>query len=111
MEIINTFIAELLSKFDFQYMLVVNIATYMIIKVIDIVNDEKAVPTWLKRAIAFIVGIAIGLVIVLVGNANFVTIFYSFFISLVSWDTIFKPILNRLSGNLNYYKDNKDSNI
>ncbi len=110
MEIINTFITELLSKFDFQFMLVVNIITWMIIKLIDITNGIKAVPTWIKRLIAFVVGIIVGTIVVLANANSFITIFYSFFISLVSWDIIFKPLLNRFGGILNYHKDNNESN-
>lgn len=110
MEIINNFITELLSKFDFQFMLVVNIATWMIIKTIDVANGTKQVPTWLKRLIAFIVGVIVGTIVVLTNSNSFITIFYSFFISLVSWDIIFKPILNRFGGILNYYKDNNEDN-
>lgn len=110
MEIINTFISELLSKFDFQFMLVVNIITWLIIKSIDLANGVKAVPTWLKRLIAFIVGIIVGIIVVYANAANFITIFYSFFISLISWDIIFKPILNKFGGMLNYYKDSNEDN-
>lgn len=110
MEIINTFITELLSKFDFQFMLVVNIITWMIIKTIDLANGTKAVPTWLKRLIAFLVGVIVGTIVVLANTNSFITIFYSFFVSLVSWDIIFKPILNRFGGMLNYYKDDSKGN-
>lgn len=101
-EIIN-FVKQLLHSFDFAYMLTVNIVTYIIIKIIDFANKEKAVPTWLKRIIAGICGIAIGLCSVTLGSDK-LTIFYSFFISLVSWDVIFKPILNMLGTKFNYNK-------
>ena len=59
---------------------------------------------------ASIIGIIVGTIVVLANANSFITIFYSFFISLVSWDIIFKPILNRFGGVLNYYKDNKEDN-
>lgn len=35
------FVKELLSKFDLAYMFAVNVATYIIIKVIDNLNGER----------------------------------------------------------------------
>lgn len=61
------FVKELLSKFDLAYMFAVNIATYIIIKVIDNLNGEKIVPTYLKRIIALIVGIIIAFTVVSFG--------------------------------------------
>lgn len=61
------FVKELLSKFDLAYMFAVNVATYIIIKVIDNLNGEKIVPTYLKRIIALIVGIIIAFTVVSFG--------------------------------------------
>ena len=58
------FVKELLSKFDLAYMFAVNVATYIIIKVIDNLNGEKIVPTYLKRIIAFIVGAVIAFAVI-----------------------------------------------
>lgn len=103
MDIVMDFVRDMLSKFDFAYMLSVNIVTYLVIKFIDAVNGPKAVPTWLKRTTAVLVGIIIGIVIILQG-ADKIVIMYSFFISLVSWDAIFKPILKMLGSKIDYKK-------
>lgn len=103
MDIVMDFVRDMLSKFDFAYMLSVNIVTYLVIKFIDAINGTKVVPTWLKRITAAIVGIIIAIVIILQG-ADKVTIMYSFFISLVSWDAIFKPILKMLGSKIDYKK-------
>lgn len=100
---IMKFIEELLSRFDIAYMFAVNVATYLIIKTIDKFNREKVVPTWTKRIIAVIVGIIIGLAVTSFGTDK-TTILYSFILSLVSWDILFKPILNRIDGKFNYKK-------
>lgn len=100
---IMKFIEELLSRFDIAYMLAVNVATYLIIKTIDKFNGEKIVPTWTKRIVAVIVGIIIGLAVTSFGTDK-TTILYSFILSLVSWDILFKPILNRIDNKFNYKK-------
>lgn len=97
------FVKELLSKFDLAYMFAVNVATYIIIKVIDNLNGEKIVPTYLKRIIAFIVGAVIAFAVISFG-ADKTIILYSFILSLVSWDCMWKPILNIIGDKFNYKK-------
>ncbi len=104
MEMIIDFIKDLLSHFDFAYMFVVNLITYMAIKMIDSMNGSKAVPTWEKRAIAVILGVVLGCIACMLG-ADRVVIFYSFFVSLVSWDTVFKPLLKFLGDKIDYKKE------
>lgn len=100
---IMKFIEELLSHFDIAYMFAVNVATYLIIKTIDKFNGEKIVPTYLKRIIALIVGIIIAFTVVSFG-ADKTIILYSFILSLVSWDCMWKPILNIIGDKFNYKK-------
>ena len=97
------FVKELLSKFDLAYMFAVNVATYIIIKVIDNLNGEKIVPTYLKRIIALIVGAVIAFAVISFGTDKTI-ILYSFILSLVSWDILFKPILNIIGDKFNYKK-------
>lgn len=103
---IESFVKELLSHFDFAYMLIVNIVTYLVIKVIDNLNGDKAVPTWGKRTVSVISGIALGCAACYLGGDK-ITLFYSFFVSLVSWDIIFKPLLKKLGDKIDYKKDAK----
>ena len=100
---ITEFIKEMLSKFDLAYMFAVNVATYIIIKVVDNFNGEKIVPTYLKRVIAFIVGIIIAFAVISFGTDKTI-ILYSFILSLVSWDCFWKPILNMIGDKFNYKK-------
>lgn len=106
MEMLEDFIKELLSHFDFAYMFAVNVLTYLLIKLIDSVNGDKAVSTAVKRLIAVLVGAGIGAIAVKLG-AEPTTMVYSFILSLVSWDIIFKPILNKLNDKINYKKDTR----
>ena len=87
----------LINSFDFGYMFSVNVLTYLIIKTIDYLNGDKSVPTWLKRIIAVISGLILALIIVLM-NGFTPSLLYSFILSLVSWDTIFKPLLKFIKG-------------
>lgn len=103
---LEDFIKELLSHFDFAYMFAVNVLTYLLIKGIDAVNETKAVSTAVKRLIAVLVGAGIGAVAVKLGSES-TTMVYSFILSLVSWDILFKPILNKLNDKINYKKDAK----
>ena len=103
---LEDFIKELLSHFDFAYMFAVNVLTYLLIKAIDSVNGTKAVSTAVKRLIAVLAGAGIGAVAVKLGSEP-ATMVYSFILSLVSWDILFKPILNKLNDKINYKKDAK----
>ena len=95
----------ILSSFDFGYTLSVNILTYLCIKFIDSVNKERKVPTWAKRLVAVICGTTLGGIIVATqGYTNI--ILYSFILSLVSWDVIFKPLLKYFK-NLDYNDNRK----
>lgn len=97
----------LLSSFDFGYMFSVNILTYLVIKTIDQLNGpNKGVSTAIKRIIAVLCGLLLGGIICCYDQYTNVLL-YSFIASLVSWDTIFKPIIK-------YFKEldyNKNENI
>ena len=99
----------ILGSFDFGYSISVNILTYLIIKLIDNLNGKKEVPTFMKRTIAVISGIILGVTIVLTQGFSMIIV-YSFIFSLVSWDAIFKPILKHYK-QLDYFKDGSLSRI
>lgn len=97
----------IINSFDFGYMFSVNILTYLVIKAIDQINGEDvSVPTWTKRIVAVLCGLLLGGIIYINEGYNNMLL-YSFIASLVSWDTIFKPVIK-------YFKQldyNKDENI
>lgn len=95
----------LLDSFDIAYMFAVNVLTYIVIKMIDELNGEKAVPVWQKRMVAVICGLLLGLLIYAGNGYEFTPkIVYSFILSLVTWDTVFKPIVKYFK-HLDYKKD------
>ena len=94
-----------IASFDLGYTVSVNILTYLSIKFIDSLNGERVVPTWAKRIIAVICGIVLASIIII--SQGFTTmIIYSFILSLVSWDVIFKPLLKYFK-NLDYNDNRK----
>lgn len=62
MEQINKIIDILLNNFDIAYMLCVNILTYGLIKMIDIINKEQKVKLIIKRICLIICTIVCGVV-------------------------------------------------
>ena len=68
MEMLEEFIKELLSHFDFAYMFAVNVLTYLLIKGIDSVNGDKAVSTAVKRLIAVLILLLLPTFIDMIGN-------------------------------------------
>lgn len=94
--IINLIVDSIINNFDFGFMLVVNVATYILIKIIDYFNGDNKVPTWQKRcvlviSIAFIIGIYIACdydnIIVLINSAILAPVF---------WSWVASPILKKL---------------
>lgn len=99
----------LLGSFDFGYMLSVNVLTYLIIKAIDAFNGDAHVPTWLKRTIAVLCGILIGGVVAYFNGYTNI-ILYSFILSLISWDMLFKPVIKKFE-KIDYKKLKDEINI
>ena len=75
---IDVIVDGILSNFDFGFMFIVNVLTYIIIKTIDYFNGDNKVPTWQKRCV---------LVIMLVNSAILAPVFWSWVVS---------PILKKL---------------
>ena len=51
MEIISNIIQTTLESFDFAYCIVVNVLTYLIIRLINDKNRHKDLTTWSKRLV------------------------------------------------------------
>ena len=51
---IDVIVDGILSNFDFGFMFIVNVLTYIIIKTIDYFNGDNKVPTWQKRCVLVI---------------------------------------------------------
>ena len=98
-EVISTMITNTLSSFDFSFCIIVNIATYLVIKSIIDYKKKGRITTWNKRLIFLAVSIILAIVYGLTGSEP-KTILNSFILAPVSWSWIFKPICDKL--NLGY---------
>lgn len=103
-EIISNLITTTINSFDFTFCIIVNILTYLFIKVINDIKLNFKSSTWIKRIIFIIVSIIVAIVYYLIGSDSKV-LFNSIILAPVSWSWIFKPICAKL--NIDYKKDNK----
>lgn len=104
-QIIDYVINNILSNFDFRYMLSVNVLTYIIIKVIDELNKEKKVSTLIKRVVLVISIILISIVYKLIGYDNNIELVNSAILAPVFWSWIAKPICSKLGINYKQIND------
>lgn len=89
-------ISQILSNFDFCYIFVINILTYIIIKIVDIINKEKKVPTYQKRIILVFSIIIITIAYIIVGYDNNIILINSAILAPVCWSWILKPVCDKL---------------
>lgn len=86
---INDIIQTTLESFDFAYCIIVNILTYLIIKLID--NNKTPLTTWKKRVVLLCVILSTGVLYWLFGSDNKVLL-NSAILAPVFWSWIMKPI-------------------
>lgn len=95
-EIISTIIDTITSSFNFTFCIIVNIATYLIIKCLLDVKHNIKIGTWYKRIIFIIVSLITSIVYYFTGT-NIQILFNSIILAPVSWSWIFKPICDKLN--------------
>lgn len=96
------------DNFDFTYMISINVLTYLMIKVIDYINKEKVVSTFVKRICLVIAIIAVTITYLLIGYDNKLTLINSAILSPVFYSWVLRPILVHF--NVNYKQANKEIN-
>lgn len=96
-------INQLISNFDFALMLIINIITYFVIKIIDEANGDKQPTTWQKRIVFLIVAIIVGVVYKFTTNISVNIIINSCIIAPVAWSWLAKPIAGKFG--IDYKKD------
>lgn len=95
-ELISLLINNFVTNFDFPFCITVNIATYLIIKLITDYKKKAKVSTWNKRLIFLIVSVTIAIIYYITGS-NIRTLFNSFILAPVSWSWLLKPICDKLN--------------
>lgn len=98
-------INQLISNFDFALMLIINIITYFVIKIIDEANGDKQPTTWQKRIVFLIVAIIVGVVYKFTTNISVNIIINSCIIAPVAWSWLCKPIARKFG--IDYKQENK----
>lgn len=94
-EFISTIINNTLNSFDIPFCIIVNIATYSIIKSITEIKPCIKISTWKKRLILIIVSILLGIGYYFDGTSTRILL-NSVILAPVSWSWIFKPICKKL---------------
>lgn len=96
-------INQLIANFDFALMLIINIITYGIIKIIDEINGDKLPTTWQKRIVFVISAIIIGLIYKYITEIPIYIIINSCIIAPIAWSWLAKPIAGKIG--IDYKKD------
>lgn len=98
----EVFFGKLFDIFSLEYMFSVIIASYLVIKLVDVINGEKVVPTWMKRVITFIVGVILFVVFMKFTDETVQCLMASFFSAVFVYDTAIKVIIRKF--NIDYRK-------
>lgn len=91
--LIDFIVNQIMTNFDFAYMVVVNILTYLFIKFIDTANGDKAVSILVKRLMLIISIVLVTGVYILSGYNNKIVLLNSAIAAPVAWSWIFRPIV------------------
>lgn len=92
---IDVIVDGILSNFDFGFMFIVNVLTYIIIKVIDYFNGDNKVPTWQKRCVLVISIAAMIGIYITAGYDNTIMLVNSAVLAPVFWSWVVSPILKK----------------
>lgn len=90
---IDAIVNRILENFDFSYMLVINILTYIMIKVIDYANGEKILSTLMKRICLCCSILLVSIIYWVIGYENYTCLVNSAIASPVFYSWCLKPIL------------------
>ena len=93
---IDVIVDGILSNFDFGFMFIVNVLTYIIIKVIDYFNGDNKVPTWQKRCVLAISIASMAGIYIAAGYDNAIMLVNSAVLAPVFWSWVVSPILKKL---------------
>lgn len=93
---IDVIVDGILSNFDFGFMFIVNVLTYIIIKVIDYFNGDNKVPTWQKRCVLVISIFTMAMIYIAFGYDNTIMLVNSAVLAPVFWSWVVSPILKKL---------------
>lgn len=96
-------INEILRNFDFMFMLIINILTYLVIKVLDFANGQKKVSLIMKRVVFLTSAFFLFCLYLALGYNDKIILINSLILAPISWSWLFKPIFERMGAG--YAKD------
>lgn len=109
MEYINDIISQIITNFDFTYVIIVNILTYLIIVFIDMINKDKVVTTWQKRFILLISIIIITLIYYINDYTEYIKLINSAILAPVFWGWVLKPLFVKFNIDYKHIDKNMDN--
>lgn len=109
MEHIDNIISQIISNFDFAYVIIINILTYLIIVLFDLLNKDKKVSTWEKRIILLICIFIISGIYILTGYNEYIKMLNSAILAPVFWGWIIKPIFKKLNIDYKHLRETMDN--
>lgn len=89
-------INKLIESFDFSLILIINVATYLTIKIIDDLNGDKKPTVWQKRIVFLLIAVIIGFIDKNITDIPINIIINSCIVAPVAWSWLAKPIANKL---------------
>ena len=92
---IDVIVSGILNNFDFGFMFIVNVLTYIVIKVIDYFNGDNKDPTWQKRCILIICIFTMAMIYIASVYDNTITLVNSAILAPVFWSWVVSPILKK----------------
>ena len=96
MDWFDSIIDTTLNSFDFGLIANINIATYIIVKLIDELNGNKKVSKWVKRFVLVCCIIVLSVIYHFIDGENDKLVLNSAIVSPVFWSWFGKPIFKKL---------------
>lgn len=89
--------AKIFEMFSVEYMFSVIVASYLVIKLVDLLNKEKIVPSWAKCLITCIMGVVLFIVFYQFTEEKTECLITSFFAAVFTYDKAIKFLINRFN--------------
>jgi len=96
-----------LSSIDVMYIIMCNIATYAVIKMVVTLRENDLKTSW-KRIISAIVAFILGIIVIKMGHEK-EAVFYGFFIQFIVYDYLWKWAAKKLENFSNTNKENTEA--
>lgn len=93
----ETLITKIFEIFSLEYMFSVILGSYFVIKLVDLLNGDKVVPTWGKRTITCVVGVVLFGIFSMYTDTKIECLIASFFAAVFAYDSAIKELFKKLN--------------